>query len=150
MDCSPPGSSAHGIFQAWILEWVAISFSRGSSQPRDRTRVSCIIGRRFTVWATRGAHRTPLSIVKYPNPFPYFIFIAQCDIIRPGDGELSVTEGEVLVEDSGSAQLFRQGERDSSGSWPLKVTTEDGSPWNDTPSCLPNESQEGFFRKRLL
>ena len=35
MDCSPPGFSVHGIFQAWILEWVAISFSRGSSQPRE-------------------------------------------------------------------------------------------------------------------
>ena len=42
MDCSPPGSSVHGIFQARILEWVVISYSRGSSQPRDRTRVSCI------------------------------------------------------------------------------------------------------------
>ena len=39
-DCSPPGSSVHGIFQARILEWVAISFSRGSSWPRDRTQVS--------------------------------------------------------------------------------------------------------------
>ena len=37
LDCSPPGSSIHGIFQARILEWVAISFSRGSSSPRDRT-----------------------------------------------------------------------------------------------------------------
>ena len=47
MDCSPPGFSVHGIFQARILEWVAISFSRGPSQPRDGTRVSCIscIGR---------------------------------------------------------------------------------------------------------
>ena len=42
MDCSPPGSSVHGISQAGILEWVAISFSRGSSQLRDRTHVSCI------------------------------------------------------------------------------------------------------------
>ena len=42
MDCSLPGSSVHGIFQARILEWVAISFSRGSSQPRDQTWVSCI------------------------------------------------------------------------------------------------------------
>ena len=42
MDCSLPGSSVHGIFQARVLELVAISFSRGSSQPRDRTRVSCI------------------------------------------------------------------------------------------------------------
>ena len=42
MDCSPPGSSVHVILQARILEWVAISFSRGSSPPRDRTCVSCI------------------------------------------------------------------------------------------------------------
>ena len=42
MDCSPPGFSIHGVFQTRILEWVAISFSRGSSPPRDRTQVSCI------------------------------------------------------------------------------------------------------------
>ena len=49
MDCSLPGSSVHGIFQARVLEWVAISFSRGSSQPRDRSRVSLAVGRCFTV-----------------------------------------------------------------------------------------------------
>ena len=53
VDCSLPGSSVHGISQARILEWGAISFSRGSSRPRDETQVSRIIGRRFTVWATR-------------------------------------------------------------------------------------------------
>ena len=42
VDCSPPGSFVHGILQARILEWVAIPFSRGSSQPRDQTQVSCI------------------------------------------------------------------------------------------------------------
>ena len=57
MDCSPPGSSVHGIFQPRILEWVAISFSRGSSWPRDRTRVSHIVGRCFTIQATREARR---------------------------------------------------------------------------------------------
>ena len=46
---------AHGLFQARILEWVAIPFSRGSSQPRDWTQVSCIAGRFFTCWATREA-----------------------------------------------------------------------------------------------
>ena len=56
--CSPPGSSVHGIFQARVLEWVAISFSRGSSQPRDRTQVSHTAGRHFTVWATREAHNS--------------------------------------------------------------------------------------------
>ena len=55
VDCSLPSSSVHGIFQARVLEWVAISFSRGSSRPRDRTRVSRIVGRRFTLWATREA-----------------------------------------------------------------------------------------------
>ena len=51
-----PGSSLHGILQSRILEWIAISFSKGSSQPRDWTRVSCIAGRRFILWATREAH----------------------------------------------------------------------------------------------
>ena len=52
MACSPPSSSVHGISQAGILEWVAISFSRGSSRPRDQTWVSCISGRFFTHWVT--------------------------------------------------------------------------------------------------
>ena len=53
MDCSLPGFSVYGIFQARILEWVAISFSRRSSQPRDWTRVSRIVGRCFTLWALK-------------------------------------------------------------------------------------------------
>ena len=55
MDCSLSGSSVHGIFQARVLEWVIISFSRGSSQPRNWTLVSGIAGRCFTIWATREA-----------------------------------------------------------------------------------------------
>ena len=55
MDCSLPGSLVHGILQARVLEWVAISFSRGSSWPGDRTWVSCLPGRRFNLWATREA-----------------------------------------------------------------------------------------------
>ena len=54
MDCSLPGSSVHGIFQAIILEWVAISFSRASSQPRDQTHVSCSVGRRFYYLSHQG------------------------------------------------------------------------------------------------
>ena len=53
-DCSPSGSSVHGIFQTRILVWVAISSSRGSSQPRDQIRissVSCIAVELFTAWA---------------------------------------------------------------------------------------------------
>ena len=56
MDCNPPDSSVHGILQARIQKWVAISSSRGSSWPRDWTQVSCIAGRFFSVWASRKAH----------------------------------------------------------------------------------------------
>ena len=55
MDCSLQGSSVLGIFQARVLEWVAIFFSKRSPQPRDRTQVCHIAGRCFTVWATREA-----------------------------------------------------------------------------------------------
>ena len=61
VDCSLPGSTIHGILQARILEWVAISFSRGSSRPRDWTWVSRIGGRCFNLWATR----VSLVLVKY-------------------------------------------------------------------------------------
>ena len=50
-DC--PGSSVHEILQAMVLEWFAISFSRGSSQPRDQTQASRIVGRHFTIWARK-------------------------------------------------------------------------------------------------
>ena len=53
MNCSLPGSSIHGILQARMLKWITISFSRWSFQPKDRTQISCIAGRPFTVWATR-------------------------------------------------------------------------------------------------
>ena len=55
MDCSLPGSSVHGIFQAIVLEWIDISFSRRSSQPRAQTRVSHTVDRHFIVWATRSS-----------------------------------------------------------------------------------------------
>ena len=64
MDWSLPGSSVHGILQARILEWVVILFSRGSSQPRDQTQVSCIAGGFFTNWATRKAP-SPLYTYSY-------------------------------------------------------------------------------------
>ena len=63
MDWSPPGSSVQGILQARILEWVAISFSRGSSQPRDWTWVSCIAGR---FWATISSK--DVRVISYFDP----------------------------------------------------------------------------------
>ena len=63
MDCSPPGSSVHGILQARILGWVAMPSSRASSQPRDPTQVIHTAGGFFTVWAPREA----LLSVSSPN-----------------------------------------------------------------------------------
>ena len=65
MDCSLPGSSVLGILQARILEWVAISFSRGSSLPRDWTWVSHIGGRHFNLWATREAYPLPKCYINH-------------------------------------------------------------------------------------
>ena len=65
IDCSVPGSSVHGIFQAIVLEWIAISFSRGSSQARDRTQVSRIVDRRFTVWATREVRLSKWALINH-------------------------------------------------------------------------------------
>ena len=53
VDCSPPSFSVHGIFQARIMKWVAIPFSKESSWPRNRTQASCTAGKFFTIWATR-------------------------------------------------------------------------------------------------
>ena len=64
MDCGLPGSSVHGISQARILEWVAISFSRGSSQPRDQTCDSCIAAGCFTA-ETAGKPTRHLAICIY-------------------------------------------------------------------------------------
>ena len=113
MDYSLLGSSVCRIFEDRMLEWVAISISIRSSQPRDRTQVSCIVGRRFTIWATREATffrggGTKRSFVLHPLPQPHsaccsspcllpegvslgsffkFFFWAPCDVC----GEESVT-----------------------------------------------------------
>ena len=62
IDCSPPGSSVQGISQERILEWVATSFSRGSSQARDQTHISCIGRRILCHWATREALNMPWKV----------------------------------------------------------------------------------------
>ena len=90
MDGSLLGSSVHGLLQARILEWVVIPFSRGSSQPRDQTRVSCIAGRFFTTWATR---ETPW-------------FVIRCDII----GEDRKGRKEKEVNGCGKASLQLEGQ----------------------------------------
>ena len=71
-------SSLHGIFQARVLDWVAIFFSRESSQSRDRSQVSCIRGRCFTVWATREApHKRMLKFSTWTVNFQMFKLILE-------------------------------------------------------------------------
>ena len=74
-DCSLPGSSVHGILQAKILEWAAIPFSRGSSQPRDQTQVSCTAGRFFTIWATRETEKECCLPIRELNPSPTWLVV---------------------------------------------------------------------------
>ena len=75
MDCSLPGSSVHEILQARIMEWLAVPFPRRSSQPRDRTQVSHIAGRFFTIWPTREAPKCDLVVAikrqEYWNGLPF-------------------------------------------------------------------------------
>ena len=73
MDCSLTDSSVHGILQARILEWVAIAFSRGSSQPKDWTWISCTAGSLFTFWVTREAHTKWSKVKKKERQIPYDI-----------------------------------------------------------------------------
>ena len=87
IDCSLPGSYLSGIFQARVLEWVDISFSRGSSWPGGRTQVSCIAGRCFTLWATREAlcfHDDQWLIKHIIFPVPLLIdirtFLCVCEL----------------------------------------------------------------------
>ena len=80
MDCSPPGSSVHGMLQGRILEWAAIPFSRGSSQPRHQIHLSCIAGRFLTIWAIREASNYPNSLLESPvhnssSPLIFFLVI---------------------------------------------------------------------------
>ena len=72
MNCNLSGSFVHGIFQARVLEWIAISISSGSSRPRSRTPVSHITGRSFTIWVTREAQNYILTS-EYVEIFPLFI-----------------------------------------------------------------------------
>ena len=70
MDCSSPGSCVYGFLQARILEWVAFPFSNGSSWPRDRSWVSCIAGRFFTIWAGTQFHFFGFFANNHQNNLP--------------------------------------------------------------------------------
>ena len=115
MDCSPPGSSVHGILQARMLEWVAMLSSRGSCPPRDRASVSFIAGRCFTT-DPPGKHPSPqlptvvthscaqltfFETVQWQSYLLGGIFQVAKPLFPQGDEGL-LREGEVLLELGGS------------------------------------------------
>ena len=83
VDCSLPGSSVHGIFQAGILKWIAIAFSRGSSRPRDRTHVSCT-----------GRHRQADSLLLSHQGSPYLYHITALSDRYQGDLNILTHQGK--------------------------------------------------------
>ena len=83
MYCSLPGSSVHGILQARILEWVAISSSGGSSWPRDWSCYSCVAGGFFIAWTTREAHHTKtIKILSWSFPHKVSVLLSQTPGVR--------------------------------------------------------------------
>ena len=107
MDCLQC-SSIHGILQARVLEWVAISFSRGSSRPRDWIWVSCIVGRRFTIWATREVHINPSkSLVTLYISICTFCFLVS--LLQAGEQKPDVPK-QLLYSKRSKDEFSSQGE----------------------------------------
>ena len=120
MECSPPGSSVHGIFQARVLEWVTISFSRGSSQPRDRTLVSHIASRYFTIWATMIEVKCLVDAMYFnqAKPIPS----------SPGSWKNCLAQnGSLILERLGTAVLEHSAH---------SIEDEDSPRWVVDPACF--------------
>ena len=86
MDCSLPGSPVHGVFQARILEWVVISSSRGSSQPRDQTCICCIgrwIPYHWGTWESPALENIEAPVACPISPLPDFLISLNMNILRP-------------------------------------------------------------------
>ena len=127
VDCSLPVSSVHGILQAGILEWVAIAFSRGSSQLRNWTEVSCLAGRFFTNWTTREAQEywngQPIpSVADLPNSG-----------IKPESPALQVdslpTKLSGKPNKAYKAHQNWMSLRTQKNSWRMKITSTDKNTW---------------------
>ena len=125
MEYSLLGSFIHGIFQARILGWVVISFSRGSSQPRDRTRVSCIAGRLFTAWATRESGEfIVLVYIKYLNHWKTLSWSAYSFVscLTCPDNPMGVSHcRSALPMQSGARVWWCRGWRPGSFSWSVTL-----------------------------
>ena len=113
MDCRLPDSSVRGFLQARILKWVAISFSRGPSQLRDRTQVSCIAGGFFTIWATREA--------KGHGTYFWIIYLVE---------KLTLSKFAVSVIRGGSSPEDVKATHSSILAWRIPWTEESGRLWS--------------------
>ena len=102
VDCSPPSSSVHGIVQVRILEWIAISSSRESSRPRDRTQVSDIAGKRFNLCTTREA-------LKYKNT------VSQKTSYRDTELQIPVLTSSKISKGGKEVRLKEEGEEAGGG-----------------------------------
>ena len=146
VDCSPPSSSVHGILQARILEWVTISFSRGSSRHRDQTQVSHITGRCFNLCATREA-------LKYKNT------VSQKTSYRDTELQIQVLtskiskggkEARLKEEGGGGRRRGRKGwpyrcllpPTDTQALWDFTLGLQRREDWNSAlPEIRPDQNQ---------
>ena len=148
--CDPMslGFSVHRIFQARVLEWVAISFSRGSSWLRDRTQVSCFAGRRFTLWATReenwtkDAHTMWATQARIDEDIQNEIRELKTAIKWVGDQLIDVQKQVILRCDWNSIQFWVESESEVAQSCPTLCDPMDCSP--------PGSSVHGIFQARIL
>ena len=110
--CDHMDYTVHGIFQARILEWVAFPFSRGFSQPRDRTQVSCTAGGFFTIWATREAQEywnglpipSPGDLSRHRNQTGVSCIASR---FLPAEPQTQYTDSNILSEPPGSPHIYR-------------------------------------------
>ena len=139
MDCSPPGFSVHGILQARTLEWVAISFSKESSWPRDWTQVSCLAGRFFTTWAARETHiwYTAKLLQSCPT-LCHAIDISPSGSTVPGILQARTLEWVAIAFSN-------------AWKWKVKVKLLSHVQLRDPMDCsLPGSSNRGIFQARVL
>ena len=149
MDCSPPGSSVHGIFWARILEWVAISFSRESSCPRDRTQVSHIAGRRFNLWATREALSKKKGLTNIPDKLlPKYIWSSGDDgLWGPEMHQAGPSLGKDLLPTSRDKGIFQGMPQLQRAVLPKVMSFPEGQPtsrdWDRVIKSQPHQHNTG-------
>ena len=151
MNCSPPGPSVRVISQTSILEWVAISYSRGSSQPRDQTRVSFIVGRLFIIWAIRVWCRY-LTFVTWVNeyssqPWTQWIWALPWNMVESTKESSSICTAESSCLHS-YKNLWNFKKKWSKNWFIIMASSLEAGEWNGNPlqcSCLESPMDGGAW-----